>query len=567
MLVETLLALSALLVSLTRPNIGSHLFERIESLFRSVARRRALAVLLISTCAVTMRLLVLPIFPTPVPRVDDEYSHLLLADTLLHGRLANPTPAMWVHLEVLEVIMRPTYSSVYPPMQGLFLATGRLLSGSPFVGVVLSVAIMCGSIVWMLQGFMPAEWALLGGSLAVMRFAVFSYWAGSYMGGAPAAIGGALAVGAFFRIKREPGPRNATILGLGISILGHSRPYEGFVLSLVIGIALLWWWLGLSNARRHATFIRAFLPLFLILVITGSATCYYYWRVTGNPLLTPYQLVWKTYGMVPKFLWQRLGPPQESGLRHDALAHYFYTWEMQRYLKAQTLNGLLDEWGVRAVINWGFYLGPLLSMPLIVALATAPYGFRRKHFEASTQFVLVSIVIMVAALAVVVFSYPHYAAPITCLIIALVVLSIRQLRTQRVRGKMFGLCLSRAIPVLSLVVLIIRAAAGPLHIPLRPSFMPSIYNSDHEKVSGNLIQEHLQAIPGQHLVMVRYPRGSDSDDWMGWVHNEADIDHSRIVWAWDMGAEKNRELVDYFRGRRAWMVDAGVSEPQLKPYQ
>ena len=565
MLIETLLALAAFLVSMTRPNIGSRLFERMEISFTAVARRRVLAILLVSTCAVTLRLLALPVFHTPVPRVDDEYSHLLLADTLLHGRLANPTPPMWVHFEALEVIMRPTYSSVYPPMQGVFLAAGRLCTGSPFAGVVLSMAIMCGSIVWMLQGFMPAEWALLGGTLAVMHFAVFTYWADSYMGGAPAAIGGALAVGAFFRIKNQPGVRSATILGLGMSILAHSRPYEGLALSVCIGIALLWWWLRLPNAERHIAFSRAFVPLILTLLIAASATCYYYWRVTGNPFLTPYQLVWETYGMVPKFLGQSLGALQESGLRHDALAHYFYTWEMQRYLNAHTLNGLLEEWGVRTFIDWQFYFGPLLSMPLIVALATAPYGFHWKQLQASTRFVLVSIAIVVAALAVVVFSYPHYAAPITCLTIALVVLSIRQLRMQSVRGKLFGRCLSRAIPVLCLVVLLIRAAAGSLHIPLPPSFMPSIYNSNHEKVSGNLVEDYLQAIPGQHLVMVHYPPGSD--DWMGWVHNQADIDHSRIVWAWDMGTEKNRELVGFYRGRHVWIVDAGGSEPVLKPYQ
>jgi hypothetical protein len=446
-------------------------------------------------------------------------------------------------------------------MQGVFLATGRLLSGSPFAGVLLSVAIMCGAIVWMLQGFMPAEWALLGGSLAVMHFGVFTYWADSYMGGAPAAIGGALAVGAFFRIKREPGARNGTILGLGISILAHSRPYEGFVLSAIICVTLFYWWLRLPAAERSVTLFRAFVPFLLTLLIAGMATGYYYWRVTGNPFLTPYQVVWHTYGMGPNFLWQSLRPQQESGLRHDALAHYFYTWETQNYLKMRALKSLLEEWGVRTVINWGFFFGPSLSMPLIVVVATAPYGFRWRQLEASTRFVLGSITIMGAALAVEVFPYSHYVAPITCLIIALIVLSIRQLRMH----KSFGLCLSRAIPVLCVVVLVIRAAAGPLHIPLTPSFMPSIYNADHEKVSGNLVEEHLQRIPGQHLVMVHYPVGSD--DWMGWVHNEADIDHSRIVWAWDMGADKNRELVDFFGGRYVWMVDAGGPEPVLKPYQ
>jgi len=33
-----------------------------------------------------------------------------------------------------------------------------------------------------------------------------------------------------------------------------------------------------------------------------------------------------------------------------------------------------------------------------------------------------------------------------------------------------------------------------------------------------------------------------------------------VVWARDMGPEKNRELLDYYKDRRAWLV-----EPDEKP--
>jgi hypothetical protein len=52
-----------------------------------------------------------------------------------------------------------------------------------------------------------------------------------------------------------------------------------------------------------------------------------------------------------------------------------------------------------------------------------------------------------------------------------------------------------------------------------------------------------------------------------WVYNLADIDGSKIVWARDMGAEKNRELLDYYRGRQFWMVHAGLSPPRPEPYR
>src|ERR1700683_3471458 len=168
-----------------------------EEAFRGFAQRRGPPLFCVALLA---RVAVLPLLPIPEPHITDEFSHLLLADTLMHLRVANPVHPMWIHFETFQVIMHPTYASMYPPAQGLFLALGRLVSGSAFAGVCLSVAVMCASICWMLQGWLSPEWALLGGLLAVARLAVFSYWANNYGGGAVAAAGGALLLGGLPRV-------------------------------------------------------------------------------------------------------------------------------------------------------------------------------------------------------------------------------------------------------------------------------------------------------------------------------------------------------------------------------
>src|SRR5579862_1473537 len=203
-LVEVVLSIVVVIGSLVVPDFGAAWVSRAEAVFRGVAERKTFAVWFVAFIAIMVRMALLPILPLPTPKIDDEQSYLLLADTLLHGRLTNPTHPMWQHFDTIEVNMIPTYASVYPPVQGMFLAVGKLLSGSAFFGVMLGVAIMCGAICWMLQAWMGPRWALLGGLLAIMRFGTFSYWADSYMGGAPAAIGGALLLGAFARIKQEP---------------------------------------------------------------------------------------------------------------------------------------------------------------------------------------------------------------------------------------------------------------------------------------------------------------------------------------------------------------------------
>lgn len=225
--IETALVLLSLLLALTIPTFGSRWFEKIEYRFAQLSRRQILSVVLVGTLALALRATMLPLAPIPEPVVQDEFGYLLSADTFAHGRLTNPTHPMWEHFETFHVIFQPTYASIYPPAPGLLLAAGQLATGSPFWGVWLSIGLMCAAITWMLQAWISAEWALLGGFLAVLRFGVFGYWANGYWGGAVGAFGGALVLGALPRIKRDMRLRHAG-LALGITVLANTRPYEGY---------------------------------------------------------------------------------------------------------------------------------------------------------------------------------------------------------------------------------------------------------------------------------------------------------------------------------------------------
>src|SRR5580658_221001 len=146
----------------------------IEPGVRALARRRALCMMLLAALPVALRLLMLPNHPVPSPQVYDEASHLLVADTLRHFRLANPPHALTQFFETAFTLQEPSYASIYPVGQGAMMAAGRAIFGSPWAAVVLSTALFCALCYWMLCAWIPRPsgepWALLGGLLAVIQF-------------------------------------------------------------------------------------------------------------------------------------------------------------------------------------------------------------------------------------------------------------------------------------------------------------------------------------------------------------------------------------------------------------
>jgi hypothetical protein len=533
-----------------RPNLGTNWFGKAEQCFSRLARRQGLAVLVVGLLALCARVAVLPLLPVPQPSINDEFSHILLADTLAHGRLTNPTPPMWVHFETFHVIMKPTYASMYPPAQDLVLALGQALAGKPFIGVWLSVGLMCAAICWMLQAWLSPGWALLGGLLAIMRLGMFSYWDDSYWGGAVAATGGALLLGTLPRVIRFERYRDAFLMGLGLTILANSRPYEGLVLSMPVAFSILTWIFGKAEAF-WGRFRHVVVPLTLIVFLGALATGYYCWRVTGNPLLMPQQVDRQTYAVAPYFIWQH--PRPQPVYNHEEMRDFYLHNELGFYQQTRKVETLVALWLVRFAHIWFFYFGPLFPLPLIVALATSSRGISWLGLQKQTRFLLLSATASIVGLMAEVFFFPHYAAPMTCVIFALVLLTMREMRRWEWRSKPVGLFLARAIPIICLLMVVLRVGAAPLHLPLTPSWPPSWYNSTPVETGRARLLTELQRFPGEHLVIVHYK--SPSKLKYDWVYNDADVHNAKVVWARDMGRPANKELIDYFSGRRVWLVE------------
>jgi len=559
-LIEAGLTGMASVLVLAWPRLGLSFFRRIERATGRLARRKGLAVVVVGLSALLLRLAILPLCPIPLPFATDGLSFLLAADTFAHGRLTNPTPAMWMHFESIHITMQPTYMSMYFPGQGLVMAAGKVLFGHPWYGILISSALMCSAICWMLQAWLPPTWALLGGILAVLRLGLFSYWINTYAGaGAISAIGGALVLGAMPKLIKTAQFRYGLLMAVGIVLLVLTRPYEGLLLCLPVAVVLGRWLLVSKNRPAISVLIRrAAFPVALI-VAAVVWLGYYDYRVFGSPLTLPYTIARNTYATAPYYVWQ---PPHPVPYyRHDEMRRFYKEIEQEGYEKLHSISGFIPQ--TLSKFGWSmvaFYAGFALLPPLIM--------FRRVILDRRLRFFVVCLPLWLGGIMIGIFLIPHYLAPFTVVFYALGLQAMRHLRFWKLEGKPAGLTLARLTVAICIATAGLRVFAEPLH--LTPTEWPGgewIFwwnGPGHFGTERAQIVAQLEQLPGPQLAIVRYsPKHYPLDEW---VCNAADIDGSKLIWAREMDGASNLELMRYYKNRKVWLVQPDLTEGILTPY-
>jgi hypothetical protein len=395
-----------------------------------------------------------------------------------------------------------------------------------------------------------------------------------------AAAGGALVLGVLPRIMRKPNWRHAVTMGVGLAVLANSRPVEGAVFGLAVAVVLFAWMMAggtgdspvLLRVPRSGTgraaladrriacptgaapspdpYLQIILPLALVLVLTGAGVAYYFARVTGKPWVAPYVLYRNTMTMAPHFLWQK--PTPQPLYNNREMRDFYLYWEMSNYLEAR--QSLWADLARKTSVYWHFYLGPILTIPLLAVAALWRNRQGRQLLLMTAAFSL--------ALVGQVWHNAHYAAPATGLVILIVTMAMRRLRLWRWRGRPVGVPLVRSMPAALGAMLLIQIVAGRVEGDVLEQ------RSWRWTPAGGMararVLSRLTSLGGKHLVFVRY--GVRHDSGNEWVYNDADIDASPVVWARELDRDGNAELTRYFADRRVWLVEPDAPTPLAVPY-
>jgi hypothetical protein len=531
------------------------LFSRswIEPYGRRLVQQTPWSMLLLGLIPIALRLALLGRYPIPEPNVSDDFSYLLVADTLRHLRLANPAHAYPQFFETYFTLQQPAYSSIFPLAQGMVIAIGWIVFGHPWAGVALSVGAYCALCYWMLRGWISPGWAFLGGLLAMIQVGPLSQWMNSFWGGAVSATAGCLAFGALPRVFDHGRRRDAATLGIGLGLQMLSRPFESVFLAASALIFLL------PALRDHFLLRRllalapiaalATLPALLLIAFQNHS-------VTGSWTTMPYMLSRYQYGVPTTFTVQPPPVPHRELTPQQQLG-----FETQSKVHGAGVDTYSTFW-TRLLGRMRYYRFFLLAQLYLVI----PFFLLRTR-QYRYLWVLLTIVLFALGTNIYPYFYTHYIAAEACLFILIAVVGLERLSLVKVSGQPTGQTAVRLILFLCLAHFLFwygLHAIGNVDMLSATRQFETWDAINHGDPDGRIaVNRQLQKLPGKLLIFVRY---SPRHELVEWVHNGAEVDAARIVWARDLGTGENEKLLGYYPDRKPVLFEPDVRPPRLSPY-
>jgi hypothetical protein len=321
---------------------------------------------------------------------------------------------------------------------------------------------------------------------------------------------------------------HGALLGVGIALQILSRPFEAVFMSIVTLAYLLLecrvtWKSGLQLGLLFGAIVALALGLTALQnkVVTGS------WKTL------PYVLSRYQYGVPTTFTFQsnpmphrHLTPEQELDYKAQVAIHGPGTDSIHSYLTRLAYRVRY----LRFFLLPPFYIGMFAFIPRLRE--------RRYLWAAGT--------LLLFALGTNFYSYffPHYVAAVGCLLLLLALAGMEKLG-KTINLYVFAVCATSFAFWFGLYVF------GETDYLSVMNYQAWDYVNTGDPQGRIAVRRRLLEAPGEQLVFVHYAPFHHFEEW---IHNNADIDSAKIVWANDLGTEEDKKLIRFYPNRTAWLL-------------
>jgi hypothetical protein len=393
-----------------------------------------------------------------------------------------------------------------------------------------------------------------------------------------AACGAALLFGGMRRTWTLPRTIPSILTGLGLVLLGNTRPFEGLLVGIPVVVTLGYWLIRRHQIPLRAKLVSWVLPLGAVLFLGSLFMAVYNRAVTGDWSRFPHDVHTTQYLHQGNFLFSSTHPPERTQVERIARLYGLYVYTPQHGLGLITKAAKNVYTRFPATIAWaalGFgvpsgdarasYLTLALWILIFVAVLVA---------DRWVWFCCLTILFVVLGQSLVWWWYPHYGAPLVPIVLAAVATTLRRI-TLLSKSADWGRKFAPAMVVL---------LAGIFAVPWLPAINRWIDHRTGVNATGSQVSSpssasdsspdvvlslsdllrRLEQTGRDHLVFVRYegavPLGRQ------WVRNRADLHSARVILAHDLGEKRNPALVATYPGRSVWLAKVSTEQTLLKPY-
>jgi hypothetical protein len=303
-------------------------------------------------------------------------------------------------------------------------------------------------------------------------------------------------------------------------------------------------WLLRPRSEFRALCVAGLPGLVIYLLVVGGVA-YSNAALTNNPLHFGYDLNMERqgYGVFPGS--RTVGTETDLTARQTA----FYERTRSYVASSWTPAGFLFRRTRNVTWTWVFLIGPLLSFGLFQWFRVLGVTRLRPALPGLAGFGIVAVLNP--------FPYPHYYSGVFGF---LLLFAIGGIRVWCVRHRVPASMTAGSLLVAAIVVLGIRAVAGPVVSPAQAVPIPWLpYNTPLGFEARQRLEEEVaRAAPA--LVLVRHAASEPSVE--DWVYNDPDPARSPVVWANDRGPTNNVRTAHAYPGRRWFCVEIEGGYPR-----